>query len=124
LPQRGSTSSQNNSHIGFRPQIARGVEAPSPTHPATSELFVTQEKRRAIAPEFLPHGATRRRFWAARGSGNQTSSSNKSALGRRWPSRRHASASFGLPKRPLIDPQSHEANFSIAAESTAFQAEI
>jgi hypothetical protein len=24
----------------------------------------------------------------------------------------------------LIDPQSHEANFSIAAESTAFQAEI
>jgi hypothetical protein len=23
-----------------------------------------------------------------------------------WLSRRHASASFGLPKRPLIDPQS------------------
>src|SRR5262249_46486673 len=57
-------------------------------------------------PEFLPRGATRRRFWAAHRSGNRTSSASKSTRGRRWLSRRPASASFALPKRPLIDRQS------------------
>src|SRR5262249_35811910 len=38
--------------------------------------------------------------------GNWTSSASKSTRGRRWLSRRPASASFALPKRPLIDRQS------------------
>src|SRR5262245_10677743 len=85
-----------------------GVDAPSPAAPAASELSVVQENKMSDRPRI---SAARRNAEALLSSAQKRESDFKleqepAARGRRWLSRRHASASFGLPKRKLIDPQS------------------